>query len=128
MKIQTIDRIKKTMGILLAVLFVVSLTASAGFASCSACDNSCPSCSACDDSCSSCNACDDSCSSCNACDDSCSSCNACDDSCSSCSACDHGCGCEKKPTWEDWFTAFKNDGFGTWSGSNFGSFANMFNL
>ena len=98
MKIQTIDRIKKTMGILLAVLFVVSLTASAGFASC------------------------------NACDDSCSSCNACDDSCSSCSACDHGCGCEKKPTWEDWFTAFKNDGFGTWSGFNFGSFANMFNL
>ena len=31
MKIQTIDKIKKTMGILLAVLFVVSLTASAEF-------------------------------------------------------------------------------------------------
>jgi hypothetical protein len=102
---------KKTTGILLAVLFLVALTASVGAASCSACDScgsSCP--------------CDDSCSSCNACDDSCSSCNACD-SCSACDSC-HACG----PTWQDWFKAFKNDGFDTWSGINSGSFANWFNL
>jgi hypothetical protein len=129
MKIQTIDRIKKTMGILLAVLFVVSLTASAGLASCSTCDNICPSCSACYDSCPSCSACDSSCPSCNACDNSCPSCSACDscDACDSCHACDSCCKA-KEPTWEDWFNAFKNDGFGTWSGFNFGSFGNMFNM
>ena len=92
----------KAVGILLAVLFVVSLTASAGLASCSTCDSSCPSCSACDSSC--------------------PSCSACDNSCPSCSACGSSCGCEKKPTWEDWFNAFKNDGFETWAGFNFANF------
>jgi hypothetical protein len=108
------DKIKKTMGILLAVLFVVSLTASAGLASCSA-GNSCDN-GACGSACDSCGS---------ACDNG-----AFGSACDSCgSACDHGCCCKAKgPTWEDWFNAFKNDGFDTWAGFNFGSFGNMFNF
>jgi hypothetical protein len=119
---QIFDRMKKTAAILLAVFFVVALTASAGAAACNSC-SSCPSCSSCS-----------SCPSCSAC----SSCPSCD-SCSSCPSCDSCPGytwtydpctgtwswVANGPTWQDWFNAFKNDGFDTWSGVNFAGLLNL---
>ena len=155
--------LKKTVGALLAVLFLVSLTASA-VAACSrtdscnsadplsasadplsalgtglgtGCDNGCALGDGCDNGCnngcaSGCNSgcdsgCNSGCNSCSACDSGCNSgCDSCS-ACNSCSACGHGCCCKaKEPTWEDWFNAFKNDGFETWAGFNFANFWSNF--
>jgi hypothetical protein len=58
---------------------------------------------------------------------SCSSCDSCDSCCDCDSGCDTCC-CEDETTWEDWFNVFLNDGFDTWSGVDFDSFADWFSL
>src|SRR5664280_1944966 len=82
--------VKKTVGILLAVLFVMSLTVSS--VSATPCPTTCSICG--------CN---------HVCGPNCgcgySGCNKC---------------CDTAPTWQEFFNAFKNDGFECWSGLNDG--------
>jgi hypothetical protein len=123
----------KIVSILLAVLFVVSLSASA-VAACAASSNSAAPLSGLGTGsadplstlglgnglgtgCDSCGACNNG-----ACGSACDSCSACD----TCHACNHGCCCKaKEPTWEDWFNAFKNDGFDFGNGINFAGLLNL---
>jgi hypothetical protein len=108
--------VKKTVGVLLAVLFVLSLTASS--VSATTWSNACPICG--------CN---------HVCDSDCGcGCGFEEETCSIC-GCNHVCGpdcgcgcrgignscnkcCDDGPTWQEWFAAFQNDGFDSWSGFN----------
>jgi hypothetical protein len=114
-------KMRKTLGILLGVLFLVSLTATAVSAAC----DSCNWWSGCKDNCG-CNNCDDSCG----CKDKCNlGCNNCDDPCGckdKCKCdCDDKCGCKKDD--KDWLGNFW--GWGNWgkNGCNVFNGCNGFN-
>src|SRR5664280_2635841 len=86
--------VKKTVGILLAVLFVMSLTVSS--VSATPWPTTCSTCG--------CN---------HVCNHVCGP--NCGCGCSGCNKC-----CDTTPTWQEFFNAFKNDGFECWSGLNDG--------
>jgi len=104
--------VKKTVGILLAVLFVMSLTVSS--VSATPWPTTCSTCG--------CNhVCNSGCG-CGCVAKTCSICGCnhvcgpnCGCGCSGCNKC-----CDTTPTWQEFFNAFKNDGFECWSGLNDG--------